>query len=135
MVKVTYKPYQELIIHELVRYKLHDLATLRGMGAPSGGIGKALYWAAGLALVTNPLPTTEAVVRDQLDGIAHWGYVAFAPMPKFQPFMVIKDSNVKIPVIDTSTNPIFNAAATWIKQYSGLKVKATSNHPVRVSQT
>jgi len=119
--KIIYKPYDELIIHELVRYKLEDLVNLNALGVQSGGMGKPLYWAAGLAMVTYTLPSTDAVVNDQLNGKAHWAHVAYAPMPKFESYIVIKENSVRIPVINASTNPIFNAAASWIKQQTGLR--------------
>ncbi|OLD03034.1 hypothetical protein AUG19_06325 [archaeon 13_1_20CM_2_54_9] len=121
MPKIIYKPYDELIIHELVRYKLEDLVNLNALGVQSGGMGKPLYWAAGLAMVTYTLPSTDAVVNDQLNGKAHWAHVAYAPMPKFESYIVIKENSVRIPVINASTNPIFNAAASWIKQQTGLR--------------
>jgi len=119
--KIIYKPYDELIIHELVRYKLEDLVNLNALGVQSGGMGKPLYWAAGLAMVTYTLPSTDAVVNDQLNGKAHWAHVAYAPMPKFESYIVLKENSVRIPVINASTNPIFNAAASWIKQQTGLR--------------
>ncbi len=64
--KIVYKPYDELVIHELVRYKLDDLVNLNALGVQPGGMGKPLYWAAGLAMVTYSLPSTDAVVHDQL---------------------------------------------------------------------
>ena len=126
MPKIIYKPYDELIIHELVRYKLEDLVNLNALGVQSGGMGKPLYWAAGLAMVTYTLPSTDAVVNDQLNGKAHWAHVAYAPMPKFESYIVLKENSVRIPVINASTNPIFNAAAAWIKKETGMKPKPAS---------
>ena len=118
-----YKPYDELIIHELVRYKLDDLVNLNALGVQPGGMGKPLYWAAGLAVVTYSLPSTDAVVNDQLNGKAHWAHVAYAPMPRYESYIQLKENNVKIPVINASTNPIFNAAAAWIKQQTRMRTK------------
>ena len=84
-------------------------------------MGKPLYWAAGLAMVTYSLPSTDAVVHDQLTGKAHWAHVAYAPMTKYESFITLKENNVKIPVINASTNPLFNLAAAWIKQQVGMK--------------
>ncbi len=82
-----------------------------------------MYWAAGLAMVTYSLPSTDAVVNDQLNGKAHWAHVAYAPMPKYENHITIKENNVRIPVINASTNPIFNAAAAWIRQQTRLKLR------------
>ncbi len=82
-----------------------------------------MYWAAGLVMVTYSLPSTDAVVNEQLSGKAHWAHVAYAPMPKYDSFILLKENNVRIPVINASTNPIFNAAAAWIKQQTRMKSK------------
>ncbi len=124
--KIIYKPYDELIIHELVRYKLDDLVNLSALGVQPGGMGKPLYWAAGLAMVTYSLPSTDAVVHDQLAGKAHWAHVAYAPMPRYESLITLRENNVKIPVINASTNPLFNLAASWIKQQTRLKSKPPS---------
>ena len=84
-------------------------------------MGKPLYWAAGLVMVTYSLPSTDAVVNDQLNGKAHWAHVAYAPMPKYEPYVLLRENNVRIPVINASMNPIFNAAAAWIKQQTGMR--------------
>jgi hypothetical protein len=121
--KITYKPYDELIIHELVRFRLEDLVNLNALGVQSGGLGKPLFWAAGLAMNINTLPSTEAVVNNQLNGKAHWAHVAYAPMPRYESYFALKENNVRVPVINASTNPMYNAAATWIKQRIGLKTR------------
>ena len=94
---------------------------MNALGVQPGGLGKPLYWAAGLGMVTYTLPSTDAVVNDQLSGKAHWAHVAYAPMPKFESYIILKENNIRIPVINASTNPIFNAAASWIKQQTGLR--------------
>ncbi len=106
-----------------MRYKLEDLVNLNALGVQSGGMGKPLYWAAGLAMVTYALPATDAVVNDQLNGKAHWAHVAYAPMPRYESYILLKENNVRIPVINASTNPIFNAAASWIKQQTRLRTR------------
>ena len=100
--------------------------NLNALGVPAGGMGKPLYWAAGLVMVTYSLPSTEAVVADQLQGRAHWAHVAYAPMTRYESYVMIKESNVKIPIINASTNPIFNAAAAWIKKETGMKPRPAS---------
>ncbi len=107
----------------MVRYKLEDLVNLNALGVQSGGMGKPLYWAVGLAMVTYALPSTDAVVNDQLNGKAHWAHVAYAPMPRYEPYILIKENNVRIPVINASTNPIFNAAAAWIRKQIRLRLR------------
>ncbi len=106
-----------------MRFRLEDLVNLNALGVQPGGMGKPFFWAAGLVMVINTLPSTEAVVNDQMNGKAHWAHVAYAPLPRYEPYFAIKENNVRVPVINASTNPMFNAAAAWIKQHIGLKTR------------
>ncbi len=82
-------------------------------------------------MMTYALPSTDAVVNDQLNGKAHWAHVAYAPMPRYESYILLKENNVRIPVINASTNPIFNAAAAWIKQQTRLKTMPPTISSVR----
>jgi len=47
-------------------------------------------------------------------------------MTRYESYFMIKESNVRIPIINASTNPIFNAAAAWIKKETGMKARPAS---------
>lgn len=41
MVKVTFKPWEEVIIHEATHHSLDDIVTLSSMGVQPGGLAGA----------------------------------------------------------------------------------------------
>ncbi|MCP8310689.1 MAG: hypothetical protein L6M37_07025 [Candidatus Methylarchaceae archaeon HK02M1] len=114
MVKVTYAPWEEVIIHEVIQYSLEDLVKLRSLGTPAGGLSFNLLWAEGIAFVHRTMPTTPDIVKEQLQRKVHWSSVEFAPMPKYTNLIMIKESNVRVPVINVSNNPFLKTVAEWL---------------------
>ena len=116
MVKVTFKPWDEIIIHEAIQHSIDDLVKLFSVGVPLGGLGQPLLWANGIAFNHAGMPPTEDVIKEQLEGKVHWSSVRFAPMPQYKDSIIIKETNVRIPIIDVSNNPILKTAAEWMSQ-------------------
>jgi len=115
VVKVTYAPWEEIIIHELIQYSLEDLIRLRSLGTPAGGLGRNLLWAEGIAFIQNFMPPTPDVVKEQLERKVHWASVEFAPMLNFADHILIKETNVRVPIINVSNNPTLKIVAEWLK--------------------
>jgi hypothetical protein len=72
MVKVTIKPWEEIIVHESIQYAFDDFIKLCGMGVQPGGLANALQWAEGIVFRFIPMPPTDEVVKEQLAGRIHW---------------------------------------------------------------
>ena len=116
MVKITYKPWDEIIIHEAIEYSAEELVRLVSVGVPPGGIGHSLLWANGIAFKHEALPQVSEVVREQLEGRLHWAYVMFAAMPQCRDYIIIEETNVRIPIINVSNNPVLRETAEWMRQ-------------------
>lgn len=117
MVKVTFRPWEEVIIHESIQYPtLDEIVRLQSVGVPPGGLARPLNWAEGVVFRHAPMPPTEDVVREQLQGKVHWSSVAWALMPKHQNVIVIKETNVRIPINDVSANEILSEVAKSLKK-------------------
>ena len=86
------------------------------MGVPAGGLGRPLNWVDGVAFRQAPMPPTDEIIKDQLDGKIHWAQLAFAPMPKFQPYILVKEGQIRIPIINLSDNEIFRNVIAWLKE-------------------
>jgi len=82
MVKVTFKLWDEVIIHEEIAYSLEDLVKLSSMGIQPGGLAKPLRWAEGVVFRPGGMPPTDEVVTEQLQGRIHWSSVSWALMPE-----------------------------------------------------
>ncbi|MCP8307473.1 MAG: hypothetical protein H3Z53_07340 [archaeon] len=115
MVKVIYAPWEEVIIHELIQYSLEDLVKIRSLGTPPGGLSRNLLWAEGIAFIHSTMPPTPDVIKEQLQHKIHLSAVEFAPMPKFNDYVLIKETNVRVPIINVGNNPILKTVAEWLR--------------------
>jgi hypothetical protein len=116
LVKVTFRPWEEVVIHESIRYNLEDLVRQSSIGVQPGGLAPPLQWAEGVAFRAVTMPPTDDVVKENLTGKVHWGAVQWALMPKYQLVIPISDINAKIPIIDVSANTILCDVAKALKE-------------------
>jgi len=72
LVKVTFKPYEELIVHEHQRFTLDDMVRLRCTGMQVGSIAPNFKWADGLVMWRETFPQNEMITKENLDGRVHW---------------------------------------------------------------
>lgn len=115
MVKVTFKPWDEVVIHESVEYDINDLVKQNSIGVQPGGLAPPLRWARGVAFSNGGMAPTDEVVREQLQGKIHWSIVSWALMPEYKNVILIKDINAKMPVINVSGNAILSEVAEALK--------------------
>jgi len=119
LVKVAFKPYEELIIHEHQRFALDDMIRLRCTGMQVGSIAPSFQWAEGLVMWRETFPQNELMTKENLEGRVHWLWVGHSEMREYKPSLVYKETSVIIPVIDLSENPVYGAAARWLKEQKG----------------
>jgi len=115
MVKVTYKPWEEIIVHEAIQHSIDDLVKLLSVGVPPGGLGHPILWSDGVAFTHDAMPPTNEVIKEQMQGRVHWSSVRCASMLEYKDNILIKETNVRIPVLNVSNNPILKTAAEWMK--------------------
>jgi len=106
LVKVLFKPWEEVIIHESICYSFEDMMKLVSLGVQPGGLTQSLSWAEGVVFLHQGMQPTNEVIKEQLEGRLHWGVVQWALMPQFQDFIPIKDINAKIPIVNVSANMV-----------------------------
>jgi hypothetical protein len=99
---VTFRPWEEVIIHEAIKYSLSDLIKLASLGVQPGGLAAPLHWAEGVVFHFSSMPPTDDVVKESLQGKVHWLSVAWALMPEYKDVVLISDINAKIPIINVS---------------------------------
>ena len=80
-VKITYTPYQELIVHEIIEQTnpsvfFEDIVRL-ALSSPHQA-EPSINWIDGVAFFIAPMQPTEEVVRENLAGKVHYGSVLFA---------------------------------------------------------
>lgn len=114
MVKVTFKKWEEVVIHEDIEYEFDDLIKNRMVGLREGSITAPLVWAEGVVFSRNALPPTDDVVREQLKGIIHFSAVEWALMPKYR--STLKSEGITTPIVDASENGTLIEVAKELKK-------------------
>jgi len=114
MTKITFKPWEEIIVHETIKRKLEDLVKLKTLYFKTGQLAEFLLWAEGVIFVRSPMPPTDDVVRDQLKGIIHYSSVEYALMPQYRSTIVSK--GVTVPVVNVNDTPALRDLAKELKK-------------------
>lgn len=114
--KVTFKPWEEIVIHETIRYSQEDLVKLCSIGAQPGSLTNPLQWAEGVVFRAIPMRPTHDVVKEMLASKVHWESVDWALMPKYQQVILIGDINARIPIINVSSTAMLCDAAKALKE-------------------
>ena len=115
MIKVSFKPYEELVIHEYQKFNLDDMVKLRSIGMQVGSIAPTFSWADGLVMWREGFPQNEEITKESLAGRIHWLWLAYAEMPEFKTSITFRETSVTIPVMNVSDDPVFSGAAKWLK--------------------
>ncbi len=115
MVKISYSPIKELVVHEVVSVERDDL--LRGRITPAGNM--PLYWCDGILFSFNSMPMTRDLVKEYLEGTIHWMEVHYTHMKNYEPIVVLNDEQYKaamyIRVLDTSKSGLHTEFVKWLK--------------------
>jgi len=113
MVKISYKPVEELVILEMVEYDLRELAETCALLIDSGR-PTILTWAEGVAFYHQPLPfNTKELLKERMRGRIYWASVIYASMPAYVPGLKVGARD--IPVLATP-NLVLAQVAAWLKE-------------------
>ncbi|KXB02929.1 hypothetical protein AKJ45_03065 [candidate division MSBL1 archaeon SCGC-AAA261F19] len=85
MVNINFKPIEEVVILEEIRFdNPQDFFKDLRSGAPPGATVTAL-WAEGIVFRHQGLPlNVEPVVKERMEGKVYWSSVKYAEMPEFK---------------------------------------------------
>ncbi len=114
MVNVTYKPIQEVVIMEYIRYNtpeelLKNIILLPGQPA-------ILYWAEEVVFYPVPLmPNNEKIIEELLNGRVYWTIVSFAEMREYSG-MVAAEKGPEAVVINVSRSRVLRSIAKWLRE-------------------
>ncbi len=115
LVKITYKPYSEVVIKEYTYYPKPEalaatLAHCIQIGQPA-----VILWCEGVAFIPMALPPdTETVAKEYLAGRIIWSSVIFTLMPNYQ--QTIKAGGIEVPIVDVTPNETLRKVALWLKE-------------------
>jgi hypothetical protein len=85
-VEIVFEPYKKVVVHEVVELKYDEFmdAVAQG-GRAAGGQVPTAQWVNGVVFQIQPFnPSSDAVVREQLQGILHYALVSFTTKEKFE---------------------------------------------------
>ena len=90
--KITYTPYSELVIHEIIEQKdqsvfFEDMVRL-ALSSPHQA-EPSINWIDGIAFFIAPMQPTDEVVQENLAGRVHYGSVLFT-RTSFRPQVSVK---------------------------------------------
>ena len=126
MVRVTFRPSEELIIHEAILHSLADLIKLCSVGVQPGGLAGPLSWAEGVVFRFSRMAPTDEIFRELLQGKVHWNVVEWALMPQYKQVIPLEEINAKIPVINVSTTTILCEVAKALKEKAQRETESAS---------
>jgi|Deesub1362B_J571_1020462.scaffolds.fasta_scaffold00312_21 hypothetical protein len=118
MVRITYRPTQEIVILDRVEYPTVD-DLVKNIILVAKGIGQTgvLSWTGGVLFAVTPLlPENEKLMGEYLRGRTYISNVIFSLMPHYTDS--IRKNGMEIPVIDVTPNPTMRRIASWLKKTS-----------------
>jgi hypothetical protein len=115
-VEIRYEPFKEIIVMEQTRFPTPD-ALARFTNIIAGGKTAGVYWNKGVAFVYFPLSiNTDTAARELVEKRRiYWAFLSYAEMPIYKPLIETKEKII-VPVLDMSTNPLFQKVAEWLKR-------------------
>ena len=115
-VAMKYEPFKEIIVMERTRFPTPD-DLVRFTNIISGGKTAGIYWARGVAFIYFPLSVnTETAARELVEKRrVYWAFLSYASMPDYKAVIETKEKMI-VPVLNMSTNPLFQAVAEWLKK-------------------
>src|SRR5208283_1228845 len=114
MVKVTFKPWEEIVIHEVTKFKsVEEFIEQKVAGFPKGVPIEPMLWAKGILFLRAPFPPTSDVIKEQLHGVIHYSSVEYTVMEKYE--KSITQGDITIAIADVSNNEAFSELIEAVK--------------------
>ncbi|MFQ6068265.1 MAG: hypothetical protein ACE5KD_01855 [Candidatus Bathyarchaeia archaeon] len=112
---IKYEPFKEIIVMERTQFPTPD-DLARFTNIISGGKTAGIYWAQGIAFIYVPLSiNTETAAKELVEKRrVYWAFLSYTPMQTYKPIIETKEKII-VPVLDMSTNPLFQKVAEWLK--------------------
>ena len=120
MVKITYQPWNEVVIHQAVKHEpneLFELVIRHALTAGVVGVPPVVTWAEGVVFLISPFSESEKEAEDKIKGILHLAEVNFALVPEYRSKVQINiegnQQAVRLQRVDN--NPILADVARFLK--------------------
>ena len=126
MVTISYRPWSELVVHEIIENtpeELYSFVVRQTMAMGGAGIIPSINWAGGVAFAVGPMPDNDDLVRDKLKGIVHYGLVQYAMVPEHRDEVRVSVGGVNhvVRLQNNDKKPIFVELAEFLKSAENKK--------------
>ena len=128
LVKVTYAPTTELVVHEVMEQDQTEFFEdiIRQMLASPIHVEPIINWVEGFALLITHFPPADEIVAGNLAGKVHYQAVAFTRMPFHSKInMKLGDQDFSVRLRKADNNPNLVDLAVFLKGFH----RGTSSHP------
>jgi hypothetical protein len=118
LVKITYLPIQEIMIHEIRELAVQDFISVivtQVQAQGQTGLTPSVYWVDGIAFFIGQYPSTPEIVKEQLGGRVHFASVSFVRtsyQPEKKTTIGGRDFTVKL--VKAESNPDFVELAKFL---------------------
>jgi hypothetical protein len=121
MVKVTYSPNKELVVHEIIEQDSHiffEDMVRQALSSPVH-VEPSINWVDGVAFVVAPMPPTDDIVKENLAGKVHYASVMFTKIP-FQSQVPVRigNQNYSARLRKADNNPTLIALAKFLREFN-----------------
>lgn len=121
MVKITFTPYSELIVHEIVEQDNRTFFedVVRQTLASPIHAEPSINWVDGVAFLVNQMPPTEDVVRENLNGKVHYAAVIFTRIAYSNQVPVqIGTQEYSVRLRKADNNPVMVDLVKYLKDFA-----------------
>ena len=112
MVKIIFKPFEEIIIHEIVKLETDEMIERQALNVQRGK-AQPLYWSGRILFFFIGMERTEDVVSEQLQNKVHWANLTFTKLDQYQSTITSK-GNIPITVFNVSNNKLLSQVTKWL---------------------
>jgi len=120
LIKVTYAPYKEMVVHEIIEQPsqvLFEDMVRQALASPVHA-EPSINWADGIAFVIAAMPPTEDIVKESLEGRLHYASIMFTRIPFQNQIPVnIGNQNYSVRLRKAENNPHLAAVANYLKDF------------------
>lgn len=117
---MIFSPYREIVVHEMIEQEsqvLFEDMVRQALSSPVHA-EPTINWIDGVAFVVAPMPSTEDVVKENLDGRVHYASVMFAKIPyQAQVPVKIGTQNYSVRLRKAESNATLTALAKFLKEF------------------
>lgn len=120
MVKITYTPFAEIVVHEVVEEDnqsfFEDL--VRQTLANPVHAEPSVNWIDGIAFAISPMPPTEDIIRENLNGKIHYAAVVFTKIDyKGQVVVHLANQEYSVRLRKADDNPTMVELSKFLKDF------------------